>query len=332
MSAVDFDVRREISLAPVQERAAPGPRIEVLPSASLEEGFSSKKYFTLALVVAALAIVALPLCFPAAISLFATSAWYLWSAAVILLNRTAEGTRCERVMHRLYALTMEVNAVVASAILFPYTLFSCYHSAKGKKDGRPILMVNGYLGFGSNWDYQREKLIEAGLGPVYTMNVGSLRSIKTYAKEVQAKVAEIQKETGRKDLALVGHSKGGLVSSYYATKLADKETTITDVITIGSPLGGTPVAYIGPGYDASEMRPDTPFNQKLRQKIKENRHIRFSHIASEQDDVVPLSSALPEGDRSRKLVLKDIGHVALVYSSRVADQTCKWLKESENKS
>lgn len=301
--------------------------VEMLPTLGKEEAFSSKKYLAIALVVAAIAGAVFSICIPASILLFAAASWYLWSAFIIMANQITDGTYLEKLIHRLHAVAMEVNSGIAAVTLFPLTLFKSYHAPQGNLQGRPILMVNGYFSFGSTWHYQRQRLIQAGFGPIYTMNVGSGQSIKTYAKQIEEKVRQIQEETCRNDLVLIGHSKGGLVCSYYATHLADsKKTNITDVVAIGSPLAGTPLAYLGPGYDAYEMRPGSEFHQELRNKIQKHPEIRFSYIASEYDEVVPLSSALLGKDRSRQLVLKDMGHLGLVFSSRVADQICHWLK------
>lgn len=300
---------------------------EIFPAINKEEGFSSKKYFAIALAIALIAGTIFPVCFPASIVLFAVASWYLWSAVIIAVNRVADGSCLEKPIHYLHAVAMEVNSGVAAAAVFPLTLFKSHHAPQGNLQGRPILMVNGYLSFGSTWHYQKQRLVKAGFGPIYTMNVGSGRSIKTYAKQIQEKVDQIQGETGRKDITLIGHSKGGLVSSYYATHLVDPaKTQVTDVITIGSPLAGTPLAYFGPGCDAYEMRSGSEFHQQLRNKIKEHSQIRFSQIASVADEVVPLSSALLGEDHSRQLILKDMGHLGMVFSSRVADQVCAWLK------
>lgn len=301
--------------------------VEVLPTIGKERAFSSKKYIENANVVAFIAAIILPCCFSASMVLFAIASWQLSSAVIIVANQEAEGTSLEKPIHRLHAMAMEVNSGIAAAAVFPLTFFKSHHAPQGGAGGRPILLINGYLSFGSTWHYQKQRLVKAGLGPIYTTNVGSGRSIKTYAKQIQEKVEQIQKETGRKDITLIGHSKGGLVSSYYATHLADKEKVkVADVITIGSPLAGTPLAYFGPGYDAYEMRSDSEFHESLRNKIQEHGEIRFSHIASEVDEVVPLSSALLGEDRSRQFVLKDMGHLSLVFSSRVADQICTWLE------
>lgn len=287
-----------------------------------EEAFSSLRYFGIALVVAALAVSIFSVCFYAALSLFAVATWYLLSSVIILANDAAMGTSLEKPINRLHAMVMEVNSAIAKAASLPFTY---YHGPWGDPNGRPILMLNGYLSFGSTWYYQRQKLVDAGFGPIYTMNVGSGESIATYAQHVQEKVQEIQKATGRKDLSLICHSKGGLVGSYYATHLADLTEEI-DIVTIGSPLSGTPAAYFGVGQDAYEMRPESGLHKKIREKIKEHPQIRYFNIASEVDSIVPFESALLEGDRSRKLVLKDLGHVGMVFSSRVANQICAWLK------
>lgn len=299
----------EITLAKAEAPAAQQEKnIEIFPSIGKEKGFSYKKYFTLSLIIAAIANTIFPVCFSTSIALFGLASWYLWSAIIIVVNQAADNTCLEKPIRRLHATAMEVNSIVAAAVVFPLTLFKSYHGPHGNLKGRPILMVSGYLSFGSIWHYQRQRLIQAGFGPIYTVNEGIGESIAIYAKQIQQKVSQIQKETGKKEIILIGHSKGGLVSSYYATHLADStSTTITDIITIGSPLAGArPIAYIGPGEDAAEMRPDSTFHRELRDEIQEHPEIRFFHIASKSDEIVPFSSELLGEDSSRHFVLKDI--------------------------
>jgi predicted alpha/beta hydrolase family esterase len=317
------------ALAELQEGLTSEQRaVEIFAMIGKEEGFSSKKYFAAALVIAAIAGAVLPFCFPASIVLFAIASWYLWSTVIVIADQAADGSSLEKPIHHLHAVAMEVNSGVAAAALFPLTFLKSHHVPQGDPQGRPILLVNGYLSFGSTWHYLKQKLVKAGCGPVYTINVGSGRSIVTYAKQVQKKIEQIQKETGREDISLVGHSKGGLVISYYATHLASpKKTKVVDVFTIGSPLAGTRLAYFGPGMDAYEMRSGSEFHQELRNKMKEHPQIRFIHIASREDKVVPLSSALPREDRSRKFVVENMGHLSLIFSSRVADLICSLIRE-----
>ncbi|MBX7066583.1 MAG: hypothetical protein K1X28_05080 [Parachlamydiales bacterium] len=299
------------------------------PPPSEERGLASSpiKYFLLTVAIAAIAASVFHLFMPASIVLLIGAGWFLWSATIIWLNRVADGTMFESTISQLHSLANEINSVIASSWLFPLTLFSSYHNPKGNPEGQPILMVNGYLSFGSTWHYQREKLAEEGFGPIYTMNVGSGKSIRTYAEEVDEKIEQIRRETGRNDIVLVGHSRGGLVSSYYATYIAPgRQVEVTDLITIGSPLCGTPIAHYGPGHDAEEMRPEHIFHRDLREHINAHEGTRFFHIGSKTDEIVPISSALIGDDAQRQFLLKDTGHLGLLFSSRVADQITRWLR------
>ena len=315
-----------------QKEIEPSKRdVKILDTGNYEKGFSLKKYIVAALAVTVVSGVIFSVSTGAAIVGIAIASWFIGSAALVMMHRVAVGTRMEKPVRVLHAVVTEINSAVASAMLFPRTLFKSYHSPKGNPNGLPILMVNGYLSFGSTWNVQREGLIKAGYGPIYTINVGSGKSIKSYAKKIQKKVEQIQNDTNKNDLILIGHSKGGLVSSYYATYLAcENKTNVTDVITIGSPLAGTPAASIGLGYDASEMKVSSKFHEELREKIREHSNIRFFHIGSTMDEIVPLSSALLGDNLERQYITDDLGHLGLLFSSRVTDKISSWLSVSDN--
>jgi len=293
-----------------------------------ERGFGFFKYLSVATAVAALAAAFFSLEMPIATLFTAMTVWFIFSSIVAGAHRVTEGTWIGKPIRLLYAIVMETNANAISTALFPLTLFSRYHAPRSNLKGRPILMVNGYLGFAANWHYQRNELEKAGLGPIYTINMGTGRSIKTYAAQLRDKVIQIQKETGRKDLVLIGHSRGGLISSYFATHLAESiGAKVTDVISIGSPFNGTPFACFAIGYDGQEMRSGSAFQRELRRSMKDHPEIRFSYIGSEADGAVHVNSALPDKEAKRQLLFKDLGHTSMLLSSRTADQNIAWIKE-----
>ena len=286
-------------------------------------------YLTAAIATAAAAAALFFFYKPAAIVLTAGASWLFCSSAFMLLSHHTQESESfsAKAIRWTRAMIFEINSGVLAAFLFPATLFDHYHEPKGDLRGRPILMINGYLSFGSTWHYLKNRLAEAGFGPIYTMNIGSFDSISEYAAQVRTQVKKIQNETGRKDLTFICHSKGGLVGSYYATRLAAADgVQVADMITIGSPLAGTPIAKYSIGLDAKEMRPDHPFHAGLRQEIAKHPEIRFSNIASETDEFVPLKSALLDGDNARQRVFRDLGHLELIFSSKTADQILLWLK------
>lgn len=294
--------------------------IQIRPSMERGPGSFSLIYFLISIVFAGAAFY-IDL-FWISMLLSIISGWFLWTALINFLHRSTGK------FNQIYSIANELNAISSVLFLLPLTFFKSYHKARGNLKGRPILMLNGYLGFASELHYHRRNLIKNGFGPIYTMNVRTGRAIESNADDVDKKVEEIRKETGRDDLILIGHSKGGLVCVYYALHQAQEHhERITDVITIGSPLTGAPLARFSPGRDAHEMRPGDPFTQEMRREIFKNSSIRFFHIGSLTDEIVPAASALIGSNPSRQLLLKDTGHFSLLFSSRISDQIAKWLKE-----
>jgi triacylglycerol esterase/lipase EstA (alpha/beta hydrolase family) len=118
---------------------------------------------------------------------------------------------------------------------------------------------------------------------------------------------------------------GGLVSAWYATKLAPPGT-VTDVITLGSPLQGTHVARIALGPNGSQMRRNSEFTKQLQQGILDNHDVRFYHIGTKTDQlVIPHSSSWVGNDLERQFAVDDLGHVSLLFSPRIVDKICSWL-------
>jgi len=199
----------------------------------------------------------------------------------------------------------------------------------GPEEGRPILLIHGYLQNASNWAFLKRRLCQRGFGPVFTLNLGHpFSSIRDYAGIIAKKAALIAKETGREDLTLIGHSMGGLASAWYAAKVAPAGK-VGDVITIGSPLGGTKMASIAIGRNGREMRRGSDFVREVEEVFRKNRKVRFYHIASKVDPIIlPYSSALTGLHPEREYVLDDLGHMTLLYSQRVVDKIEKWLSST----
>lgn len=218
------------------------------------------------------------------------------------------------------------------AIIFIFFL-KVFHPGKKEKlcgpKGRPILLIHGYVQNGSNWIFFKPMLCNRNLGPVYTIDLKPhFGSILEHADLVKKKAEEIARESGRSDLILIGHSMGGLVSALYATKFASPNT-VTDVITIGSPIGGTHAAIIALGSNGREMRRGSEFSKMLQELIAKNEQIRFFHIGSRRDQIIlPASSAWTGNNPEREFTVEDLGHMSLLFSCRIADKIHDWLSLS----
>ncbi len=263
--------------------------------------------------------------------LMAASILLGWLGLIQLLNDLARHfpTPLARSVHWVHAMSFEAFAVAGILLSHTVRLLRSYGKASGFPLGKPILLIHGYFNDSTVWAYQKKQLEEAGFGPIYTIDLGyPFRSIVDYANQVGDKATVIEKETGREDLALIGYSMGGLVSVWYATHVAPKGK-VTDIITIGSPFGGTPVARIGIGQNAREMERDSSFLKLIQKEIADNGQIRFYHIASRSDELVypGASTAIIGSDPNRQFVIEDVGHAGLIYSRRVSEQIRHWLKE-----
>lgn len=253
-----------------------------------------------------------------------------WLGLIQLLNDIARHfppflARC---VHWVHAMTFESFAVFGILLSHATRLFSSTNRRSSETcHGRPILLVHGYFNDSTVWIYQKKQLEESGIGPIYTIDLGyPFRSIIDYAAQVNEKAKLIAKETGREDLSLIGYSMGGLVSVWYATHVAPKGK-VTDIITIGSPFGGTPAARIGIGPNAREMERNSLFLKRIQKEVAENEQIRFYHIASKSDEIVypGASTAIIGNDPNRHFVIEDVGHAGLIYSRRVSEQIRRWL-------
>ena len=227
----------------------------------------------------------------------------------------------------IHAMAFEFFAVSASFLLRPFGYVKKINQKSGPETGRPILLIHGYIQNASNWIYIKRFLSQKGLGPIYTLNLlPPFRSIRDFGDLVAQKAKEIAEETGSKELTLIGHSMGGLVSLWYAMKIASPGT-VRQVITIGSPIAGTHLAKIAIGPNGREMERGSEFVQELGKELGKNSQIPLYHIGSKIDQItVPYSSSITGHHPEREYLVDDLGHMTLLVSSRVARKIEEWLK------
>lgn len=233
------------------------------------------------------------------------------------------------------SIVMEVLALLVVILTLPFkgTWFDPKsENAQGKP---PVLLVHGYLHNSSAWHVFRKSLESKGF-VTYTVDLGQPigSSIdETYVKRVHAKVEQIKRETGRKDIRLVGHSMGGVVSSQYSAFLPpESDTVVTHVVTLGSPIEGTKLAKIGLGKCATQMRHHSPESQLLVEKIKTVAdRIHFLFIGSSVDPIIrPTGSATPEIENTSRKQYDDLGHMTFLYSPKVMHDVAEFLNRNSN--
>jgi pimeloyl-ACP methyl ester carboxylesterase len=229
----------------------------------------------------------------------------------------------------LNALSFDsVVGITAHGLLRPVMRLFMRPFQGGNQTGTPILLIHGYLWDWTCWVYFKWRFDREGLGPVYTINLKDVSaSIYDYAEQVGKLAKKIEQETGKRELILIGHSMGGLVACSYAFQVAPKGK-VKMVITIGSPLGGTLMARLGfIGKSAKEMLPDSDLVKQVHLSIEKRPEIPIYQAMSYTDElVIPAISAYVDARSDRHYAVGDIGHMTLLFSSRIADRIICWLK------
>lgn len=115
----------------------------------------------------------------------------------------------------------------------------------------PVVLVHGYLCNHRVWDAMAEQLRQAG-HPVLAVDLEPLFvSIDRYAPIIEETVSELCRQTGVGQVALVGHSMGGLAIRAWLRSFGTAR--VARIITLGTPHQGTRI----------DPHPKTPNGQQM---------------------------------------------------------------------
>lgn len=215
-------------------------------------------------------------------------------------------------------------------ILLPFSSFRANpNPTTTDASPKPIVLVHGYGQNQSDWFWFQYQLKQAGIGPVYTINLWNVMGgIETHADKLAKTMQTIQAKHPNEAITLIGHSMGGLVSGYYAEFLKKDDVHVDKIITLSSPFYGTRLAGLGMGLSVEQMAPNSTFLESLRLKI-DSSNIPYYYIASQMDNtIVPWDSALMDPlapDAADQYVIPDQGHLRLLISRQVFEQVKGWL-------
>ena len=188
----------------------------------------------------------------------------------------------------------------------------------------PVLLVHGYLCNRGIWGPMRRGLEASGV-PAYTHDLEPVYAgIDDYVPALAARIEDVCAQSGATQLALVGHSMGGLVARAYLR--AHGPARVARLITLGTPHHGTRSAPFGLGENARQMRVGSDWLQKLaRDEAGAPARIPVTSIYTENDNVVvpAASSVLPDAEN---VALSGLGHVSLAFDGEVKARVLAHLR------
>jgi pimeloyl-ACP methyl ester carboxylesterase len=200
----------------------------------------------------------------------------------------------------------------------------------------PVLLVHGFGANKSNWMFLRRYLRQAGFGRVHALNYSALgNDIPTLANRCAERAAELRERLGAERVHLIGHSLGGVVARY-ATQVNGLDGAGV-CITIASPHGGvrlarygSPFAVMSPFPAGMQLRPGSEVMEALRSTAAPTT-TRYVAYYSNLDLLVPARRAmiLEPALRATNILVKDQGHLSIMFSRRLAQSVVDQLAAAE---
>jgi pimeloyl-ACP methyl ester carboxylesterase len=202
---------------------------------------------------------------------------------------------------------------------------------------RPVLLLPGFMATRRGLIVLERRLRRDGYC-VFSLNLGGLlgtfntRSIEESALLVREKVERLYRRYELGPLAIIGHSKGGLIGRYYIKRLGGHERACA-LITLGTPHHGTPTAYLAAaatGLFAPSIWQLMPMSRFIR-KLKQGpfpEHVRLASLYSKADGVVPFPVGMIEDLGAANLTnieVPGIRHHEFLTKKRVYDAIRKEL-------
>lgn len=176
-----------------------------------------------------------------------------------------------------------------------------------------VLLVHGYMCNRAVW---RALLASGRLARcnVATVDLEPIFGpMDHYADVVRDAIDKLRAATGAAEVALVGHSMGGLAIRVYLHKFGD--ALVRKAITLATPHYGTLFGPLGAGANAKAMAGKSAFMRELEQGLSPRLAAKFVCVATIDDNlIVPRTSPLLAG--ARHVLLDRVGHLALIEDAR----------------
>src|SRR3990170_1948621 len=161
---------------------------------------------------------------------------------------------------------------------------------------RPVVLLHGFLMGRMNFLVLAHRLRAAGIGPLAGFEYWTLSEVATAARRLGAFVDELRARLGAPRVDVVGHSMGGMVGRYLVT-LGGRADAVENLITIGTPHGGTPASRFGFGAASVELDHGSALVRELAAAPLPP-SVRITAIWSRGDGLVPAArfARLPGAD------------------------------------
>ncbi|MFN3429081.1 MAG: alpha/beta fold hydrolase [Candidatus Sericytochromatia bacterium] len=161
--------------------------------------------------------------------------------------------------------------------------------------GNPVILVPGFLDLEVYFALIKKRLRAQGRDTTYLDLFPNVADIRAQAASLKKLVAEVKARTGAKQVDIVAHSMGGLISRHYIKELAG-EGHVERLVMLATPNHGTIVSFLAPTAGAKQMHPGSDFLNGLNAGDETHGRVKYTSIRGGLDEIViPHSSPILEG-------------------------------------
>ncbi len=238
--------------------------------------------------------------------------------------------RNQRSHQSLPVTAAEWAVSVAGAITRPLGIMGeRLRSTPGQK-GRPLILLHGYAMNRASFRTMAQRLSKQGVGPIYGFEYWSMSKVSHSARKLDAYIESICQRHGCEQVDLIGHSMGGVVARYYLTLGPGKERgRVANLLTLGTPHGGSVFAGFGVGQPKKQLNPRAAFLERLgAARIPEG--TRAVAIWSKADALVG-THAQARWQGAEEVQIEKLGHMSLLYSRRVVAEIARRIAPGSNR-
>ena len=191
--------------------------------------------------------------------------------------------------------------------------------------GRPLILIHGYAMNRACFLTLASRLAKEGAGPIYGFEYWSFAKVSSSARHLDRYIEEICERYGTEQVDLVGHSMGGVVARYYLTLGAGRgRGRVANLMTLGTPHGGSIFSVFGVGQPNKQLRPSAAFLQRLA-SASLPAETRVTVFWSRADALVG-TAGQARWQGTEEVVYDKLGHLSLLYSKRVATEIARRLR------
>lgn len=225
----------------------------------------------------------------------------------------------QRTVPRLFAMALTVIALLVSGLVT---------SAPAQAAGpRPVVFVHGYLSDGSVWGTAKSVFRSAGYtdSQLFSFSYNYNGDNRRNAASLASFVASVKSRTGARQVDIVNHSMGGLVTMYYEHELGGTASTARVASLAGANHGTTWAAGCIAFTSCQQMYPGSSFIATVTRGDETPGPTSWATWYSPCDGIIiPYTSTPLSG--ARNTYVSCVTHLGFLTDTSVLRQVASYLR------